>query len=295
MTDWSPESWKQKVAVQQPEYPDSAKLASTLQQLSKLPPLVTSWEIQTLKNQLADATRGTRFLLQGGDCSESFAECGSESIAAKLKILLQMSLVLTHGGKKKVIRLGRFAGQYAKPRSSPTETRNGVTLPVYRGDMINRPNFTSEDRVPDPELLLRAYERSGLTINFIRSLIDGGFADLHHPEYWEVHFARNFQRLSEYARIVQSISESLQFMEILTGNQLSDISRVDFFCSHEGLHLPYEQVSFPTGQRAGEPGIEDEVELTGMERHLGRLGRIYLDLGLGLLDPLTGDVDLSGE
>jgi 3-deoxy-7-phosphoheptulonate synthase len=252
MSDWSPESWKQKPAVQQPVYPDSAKLQTALQELSKLPPLVSSWEIQSLKNQLADATRGTRFLLQGGDCSESFAECGSESIAAKLKILLQMSLVLTYGGKKKVIRLGRFAGQYAKPRSADTEARNGVTLPVYRGDMINRPGFTAEERIPDPDLLLRAYERSGLTINFIRALIDGGFADLHHPEYWEVNFATNSQRLSEYNRIVRSISESLQFMETLTGNQLSDFSRVDFFCSHEGLHLPYEQAQ--TRQVPRRPG-----------------------------------------
>jgi len=190
---------------------------------------------------LAEATVGERFLLQGGDCSESFEDCESGVIAAKLKILLQMSLVLVHGGKKRVIRVGRFAGQYAKPRSADTETREGVTLPAYRGDMINRISFSPEDRIPDPELLLRGYERSALTINFIRALIDGGFADLHHPEYWELGFVNRSPLAAEYTRMVESIGESLRFMETLTGGTLGDSSRVDFFASHEGLHLLYEQ------------------------------------------------------
>jgi len=136
-------------------------LGATLAQLAKLPPLVTSWEIENLKQQLAEAARGERFLLQGGDCSESFDDCESAAIASKLKILLQMSLVLVQGGKKRVTRIGRFAGQYAKPRSADTETRGNLTLPTYRGDMINRPGFTREERAPNPDLLLRAYERSG--------------------------------------------------------------------------------------------------------------------------------------
>jgi 3-deoxy-7-phosphoheptulonate synthase len=152
-----------------------------------------------------------------------------------------MSLVLVQGGKKRVIRLGRFAGQYAKPRSADTETRDGVALPAYRGDMINRSGFTREDRAPNPELLLRAYERSGLTVNFIRALIEGGFADLHHPEYWELGFVANSPHAADYMRMVQSIGESLRFMETLTGSVLADINRVDFFTSHEGLHLFYEQ------------------------------------------------------
>ncbi len=252
MSDWSPSSWQTKKAAQQPVYPDPATLQSALDHLGRLPPLVTSWEVETLKSQLAEASRGERFLHQGGDCSESFTDCESAAIAAKLKILLQMSLVLTHSRKKRVIRLGRFAGQYAKPRSADMESRHGVSLPVYRGDMINKPGFTAEDRQPNPELLLRAYERSGLTINFIRALIDGGFADLHHPEYWELNFARHSPLFSEYTRIVQSISGSLRFMEALTGNLLSDISRVDFFCSHEGLSLHYEQAQ--TRQVPRRPG-----------------------------------------
>ena len=192
---------------------DAAALKQTLGELSRLPPLVTSWEIENLKHQLAGAARGELFLLQGGDCAESFEDCDSKIIAGKLKILLQMSLVLVQGAKKRVIRVGRIAGQYAKPRSGDNETRNGTTLPSYRGDMINRAGFTSKDRTPDPALLLRAYERSGLTINFIRALIEGGFADLHHPEYWELGFVANSPRAADYTRMVESIGESLRFME----------------------------------------------------------------------------------
>lgn len=238
---WTPASWQARPARQQPVYPDPEALQTALAQLRRLPPLVTSWEIENLKQQLASAARGERFLLQGGDCSESFDDCESSAIASKLKILLQMSLVLVQGGKKQVIRIGRFAGQYAKPRSADTETKDGVTLPSYRGDMINHAGFTVPDRTPDPSLLLRAYERSGLTINFIRSLIEGGFADLHHPEYWEMAFVRNSPNAAEYTRMVQSIGESLRFMETLAGCILADINRVDFFASHEGLHLLYEQ------------------------------------------------------
>ncbi len=239
--DWSPGSWQAKPAAQQPMYADAPALQRALAQLARLPPLVTSWEIDNLRRQLAEATAGRRFLLQGGDCSESFDDCESSAIANKLKILLQMSLVLVQGSRKRVIRVGRIAGQYAKPRSSDTETSGGVTLPSYRGDMINHAGFSREQRAPDPDLLLRAYERSGLTINFIRSLIEGGFADLHHPEYWELGFVANSPNGAEYTRMVEKIGESLRFMETLTGAVLADINRVDFFTSHEGLHLQYEQ------------------------------------------------------
>ena len=252
---WTPDAWQRKPAAQQPVYPDPVKLGRVLQDLSKLPPLVTSWEIEKLKEQLAAATRGERFLLQGGDCSENFSDCESSAIASKLKILLQMSLVLVQGGKKQVIRIGRFAGQYAKPRSADMETRGGVSLPAYRGDMINASGFTAEERIPNPDLLLRAYERSGLTINFIRSLIEGGFADLHHPEYWELGFVAKSPHAADYTRMVESIGDSLRFMETLTGCVLADINRVDFFTSHEGLHLPYEQAQ--TRQVPRRPGWYD--------------------------------------
>ncbi len=209
--------------------------------MSRLPPLVTSWEIEALKAQIAEAAAGRRFLLQGGDCAESFEDCEPGNIASKLKILLQMSLVLVHGTRKRVIRVGRFAGQYAKPRSEDLETRDGITLPSYRGDLINAAGFTEAQRRPDPQRMLRGYERASLTLNFIRSLIDGGFADLHHPEYWDLGFVKHSSRAVEYQQIVESIGESLRFMEALAGATVGEINRVDFFTSHDALHLPYEQ------------------------------------------------------
>ena len=238
---WMPDSWQKKPVTQLPHYPDAVSLQNALTQLARLPPLVISWEIENLKQQLAEATRGERFLLQGGDCCESFDDCESGSIAGKLKILLQMSLVLVQGAKKRVIRVGRIAGQYAKPRSAETETRGDITLPSYRGDMINRAAFTLQDRTADPSLLLRSYERSALTINFIRALIEGGFADLHHPENWEIGFVAHSPNAAEYTRMMESIGESLRFMETLAGRVAGEINRVDFFTSHEALHLYYEQ------------------------------------------------------
>ena len=241
MSDWSPSSWQGCKAEQQPNYPDLGALDEALGRLSRLPPLVTSWEVEKLKAQLADACEGRAFLLQGGDCSESFDECQSSLIASKLKILLQMSLVLVYGCKQRVVRVGRFAGQYAKPRSADTETRDDVTLPSYRGDLVNKLEFDEASRVPDPENLLRGYERASLTLNFIRGLIDGGFADLHHPEYWDLDFVAHSPLAAEYSRIVESIDESLVFMENIAGASIGEIERVDFFSSHEGLHLHYEQ------------------------------------------------------
>jgi len=241
MSDWHPTSWQNKQAAQQPSYDNEDAINKVVAQISKLPPLVTSWEIEDLKNQLAEAALGKRFLLQGGDCAECFDECDPSIIVNKLKILLQMSLILTHGSNKQVICVGRFAGQYAKPRSSDTEVRNGVSLPSYRGDMVNHIGFTKTDRIPDPELLLRGYERAALTLNFIRSLINGGFADLHHPEYWELSFIPHSPDASAYQKIVESIGKSIHFMETLTGSTIGNINRVDFFTSHEGLHLYYEQ------------------------------------------------------
>jgi len=238
---WSPTSWQKKPIAQEVIYPDCDALASVLADLAELPPLVTSWEVETLKRQLAEATRGERFLLQGGDCAESFRDCRSKSIASKLKILLMMSILLVYGTKRKVTRVGRFAGQYAKPRSAQTETQDGVTLPSYRGDLINRSDFTVEDRTPDPKLLLRGYERAALTLNFIRSLVQGGFADIHHLELWDLDFVHLADRSSDYRHIMDHVRDSVRFMETIAERSLAELNRVDFFTSHEGLHLDYEQ------------------------------------------------------
>jgi len=238
---WHPASWQGKPASQQPVYSNQAALDEAVGALSKLPPLVVSWEIEALKEQIASAQRGEQFVLQGGDCAETLEDCQSDKIAKKLKILLQMSLVLLYGMKKPVVRIGRMAGQYAKPRSADTETRDGITLPSYRGDNVNRPGFTAADREPDPQLLLRGYERAALTLNFVRALIDGGFADLHHPEYWDLDFVRHSPLKAEYQKIVDSISDALDFFEATSRAPLHETNRVNFYASHEGLHLPYEQ------------------------------------------------------
>ena len=209
--------------------------------LSRLPPIVTSWEIEALKEQIALAQRGDAFVLQGGDCAETFDECTSENIVAKLKILLQMSLVMLHGLKKPVVRVGRMAGQYAKPRSADTETRDGVSLPSFRGDLVNRSAFTPADRIPDPQLILRGYERAALTLNFVRSLIDGGFADLHHPENWDLDWVGHSKTAERYHEIVRSISDSLDFLESILGRAVHQTQRADIYAAHEGLHLSYEQ------------------------------------------------------
>jgi 3-deoxy-7-phosphoheptulonate synthase len=241
MSEWSPTSWQSRPALQQPSYSDAASLARVVEEMGRLPPLVTSWEVEQLRDELARAAAGEAFVLQGGDCAESFDDCRSDSIAAKLKILLQMSLVLVHGTRKPVIRIGRIAGQYAKPRSADTETRGEVTLPAYRGDIINRDGFTAAERAHDPALMLKAYERSALTLNFIRALTDGGFADLHHPEYWDVSFAKGSPHAEQYSHLVESIRESLDFVSAITGVESEVLRRVDVFTSHEALALAYEQ------------------------------------------------------
>ncbi|MGB9428281.1 MAG: 3-deoxy-7-phosphoheptulonate synthase class II [Gammaproteobacteria bacterium] len=248
---WQPESWQSRTAGQQPLYADAAAVARALSEIRRLPPLVTSGEVDKLRRQLAEAGRGERFVLQGGDCAESFDDCTADPIANKLKILLQMSLVLVHGLKKRVIRVGRIAGQYAKPRSADTETRDGLTLPSYRGDIINRSGFSAEERAADPTLMLRGYEHAALTLNYVRALVDGGFADLHHPEYWDLDFVRNSPLEAEYRRIVQSIVDSLNFMETISGQPLSESGSIDFFTSHEGLHLLYEQAQTSFVAEAG--------------------------------------------
>src|SRR5689334_15164223 len=240
-TPWHPAGWQAKQAQQQPKYRDKTALDHVVAALSRLPPIVVSWEIDALRERLAAAQRGQAFVLQGGDCAETYQDCESDQIAKKLKILLQMSLVLLHGLKKPIIRVGRMAGQYAKPRSLDTETRNGVTLPSYRGDLVNRPEFTAEARAADPDLLLRGYERAALTLNFARALVDGGFADLHHPEYWDLGFVKHAALKDAYQQIVNSIGDALDFFEGMSGRGVHEATIVDFYCSHEGLHLLYEQ------------------------------------------------------
>ena len=282
---WTPTGWTALPAEQQPHYRDAAQLARVVAELSRLPPVVVSWEVDALKRQIAEAQRGERFLLQGGDCAETFADCESGQIARKLKILLQMSLVLLHGLKKPVIRVGRFAGQYAKPRSADTETRDGVTLPSYRGDLVNRPGFSAAEREPDPELLLRGYERAALTLNFIRALVDGGFADLHHPEYWDLGFMHHSPWRDQYRQLVAAISDSLDFFEAISGSRVHEASRAPFYASHEALHLLYEQAQTRYIERWGRwYNLSTHLPWIGMRT--ARLGGAHVEYCRGISNPV---------
>lgn len=238
---WKPDSWTGRETLQQASYPDQDELAAVLQRLSQLPPLVTSWEILSLREQIAEAQAGERFVLQGGDCAENFDDCTSPLITNRLKVLLQMSLVLVHGLQKPVVRIGRFAGQYAKPRSSETETRGEISLPSYRGDLVNSVEFTEKARIPDPQRLIEGHACSSLTMNFVRALVDGGFADLHHPEYWNLSWVEHSPLAEEFQRLADNIGQSVRFMETISGQEPGSVKRVDFFTSHEALHLHYEQ------------------------------------------------------
>lgn len=239
--DWQPAGWRNHTALQQPVYPDAAALAAVQGELARLPPLVTSAEILALKQHIARAQDGHSFLLQGGDCAESFSDCESGLISNRLKILLQMSLVLVHGLRKPVVRVGRFAGQYAKPRSADLETKDGTTLPSYRGDFINAPEFTEAARVPDPRRMVKGHARSAMTMNFVRALIDGGFADLHHPEYWDLGWVSQSPQSAQYRKLVQSVSDAIRFMETISGEPAHNVNRTEFYTSHEALLLPYEE------------------------------------------------------
>ena len=250
---WSPSSWRGKPVAQEVVYDDQPALERALARLRDLPPLVTSWEIERLKSQLAEAGEGKRFVLQGGDCAETLADCRSDVVVAKLKILLQMSLVLIYGAKRPVVRIGRLAGQYAKPRSSPLETKDGLTLPSYFGDLVNRRDFTAEARRADPELLVTGYMHAALTLNFVRSLAAAGFADLQHPEQWDLVFAGRADLSDDlrehYTQLTRVMRGSLAFMEALGERSVTELGRVEFFTSHEGLNLHYEQAQTRTVPR----------------------------------------------
>lgn len=238
--NWTPTSWKDKPVKQLPDYPDQAELEENFEMLKSLPPLVTSWEIEALKSKLADVAVGKAFLLQGGDCAESFDATTSPKIVNMVKVLLQMSFILIHEMGAPVLRVGRIAGQYAKPRSNDFETVNGKEIHNYRGDLINGFKSESGIRTPDPARLLEGYHKAGLTLNFLRALADEGFADLHHPEQWELDFMRNNEYYKEYEDMVSSITKAVKFVEAIAPDAFSTLQKVDFYTSHEALNLYYD-------------------------------------------------------
>jgi 3-deoxy-7-phosphoheptulonate synthase len=238
---WSPDSWRGFPARQQPAYEDSYALARDLEKVRSYPPIVGPGEIEGLKARLAEAARGRAFLLQGGNCAERFIDCNAESIANQLKILLQMSVILTYGARRPVIRVGRIAGQYAKPRSNDAEEVDGVTLPTYRGDAVNAIEPDLRGRAPDPSRLLSCYFHSVATLNHIRALIESGFADLRRPYSWNLQSMQQGRNWDEYRGVVDRILDAIHFMESFGGARTEALGKADFFTSHEGLLLGYEQ------------------------------------------------------
>ncbi|MGV6820530.1 MAG: class II 3-deoxy-7-phosphoheptulonate synthase [Parvularcula sp.] len=241
---WTPESWRGRPAKHIPDdYPDAGALAAVEDELRRFPPLVFAGEARTLKDRLAAVARGEAFLLQGGDCAESFKEFHPDTIRDTFRVLLQMAVALTFGAAMPVVKVGRIAGQFGKPRSSPVEIRGEVTLPSYRGDNINGMGFTPEERVPDPTRLLKAYGQSAATLNLIRALAKGGYADLRNVHRWMLEFVSDAPQAEQYVTLADKISEAMAFIDacgITNGNSRA-MSEVEFYTSHEALLLGYEQ------------------------------------------------------
>lgn len=243
-TNWTPQSWRDKPAKQLPAYPDQGSLKAAEAQLSGMPPLVFAGEARALKRSLAKVSAGEAFLLQGGDCAESFAEFGADKIRDTYRVLLQMAVVLTFAGSLPVVKMGRMAGQYAKPRSSDDETQDGVTLPSYRGDSINGLDFTPEARIPDPQRMVQAYHQAAATLNLLRAFSHGGYADLHRVHGWNLDFAKNSPLLERYEALSAQIEQALNFMKAcgITADTSPELIRTtEFYTCHEALLLPYEE------------------------------------------------------
>lgn len=238
---WSPSSWKAYKALQQPEYENPRESSACQEILRQKPPIVTPGEVDRLLNELAEAAAGKRFLLHGGDCAERFADCRAGVLQGKLKVLLQMSMVLTYATRKSVTRIGRLAGQYAKPRSQDTELIDGEELPVYRGDLINSNEASAAMRTPNPHRMVEGYHHAAASLNYIRALIEGGFADLHYPERWDLGFIRHSRNRNTYHRIVDAITDAIRFMDTIGAVEAAErLKRISFYTSHEALLLPYE-------------------------------------------------------
>ncbi len=240
---WAPNTWRDKPAKQLPSYPDEGGLNNAEQVMAGMPPLVFAGEARRLKSQLADVSAGKAFVLQGGDCAESFAEFGANKIRDTFRVLLQMSVIMTFGGQIPVIKMGRMAGQFAKPRSDDNETKDGVTLPVYRGDIINGMDFTPESRIPDPDRMIRAYNQSAATLNLLRAFAQGGYADLAKVHSWNLDFIKDSPLGERYEKMANAIDQALAFMRAcgISGETVPAMRETDFYTCHEALLLPYEQ------------------------------------------------------
>jgi 3-deoxy-7-phosphoheptulonate synthase len=289
MTDhWSPASWRAKPAKHIPEdYPDRAELSRVEASLRKMPPLVFAGEARRLKSLLGDVAAGKAFLLQGGDCAESFKEFAADNIRDTFRLILQMAVVLTFAGGKPIVKVGRMAGQFGKPRSSPVERIGDVELPSYRGDNINGMDFTAESRIPDPQRLMQAYGQSSATLNLLRAFAGGGYADLYNIHRWTLGFVQDSPQGARYRELSEKISEALTFMAAIgvTPESHPEMARVEFFTSHEGLLLGYEEAMTRIDSTSGD-WYDTSAHLLWIGERTRQLDGAHIEYFRGIKNPI---------
>lgn len=252
--NWTPASWRSKPALQIPTYPDKDLLDTTEKTLAQMPPLVFAGEARNLQNQLANVAQGNAFLLQGGDCAESFAEFNANKIRDTFRVLLQMAVVMTYAGSMPIVKVGRMAGQFAKPRSSDTETQGDLTLPSYRGDNINALDFTPEARTPDPRRMIDSYHQAAATLNLLRAFASGGYADLNKVNKWNLSFVENSPLGERYRQLAERIDDAMRFMKAcgVSSDTVASLKETEFYTSHEALLMPYEEAMTRTDSLTGD-------------------------------------------
>ena len=287
MNNCQPDSWRAKPILQQPEYEDKTELARVEQTLSSYPPLVFAAEARELRRQLGQVCEGKGFLLQGGDCAESFSEFNAPKIRDTFKVLLQMAIVLTFAGRCPVTKVARMAGQYAKPRSSDFETINGVTLPSYRGDIINSFEFTEAARRPDPQRLVEAYHRSSATLNLLRAFAQGGLADLHEVNRWNMAFLENNPQKDKYLDLSRRIQDTLEFMDVIGINATNtpSLHETSLFTSHEALLLNYEQALTRIDTLTGKP-YDCSAHMVWIGERTRQLDHAHIEFFRGINNPI---------
>ena len=293
---WTPDSWRSKTVLQVPDYPDQIKLGEVQERLTSFPPLVFAGEARRLKNALTKAANGDAFLLQGGDCAESFREFHPNNIRDTFRVILQMAVVLTFGAACPIVKVGRLAGQFAKPRSAPTEVVEGIELPSYRGDIVNSIDFDEESRQPDPERMVRAYNQSASTLNLLRAFAQGGFADLHQVHQWNMGFVADSPLGGRYQDLANRLDEALEFMAAcgLTSESAPQISETDFFTSHEALLLPYEQAMTRVDSLTGE-WYDTSAHLLWVGDRTRQLENAHLEFLRGIANPVAAKVGPTTE
>lgn len=285
---WTPNSWRERPAKHIPEdYPDAAALADVEGRLKAFPPLVFAGEVRNLKKRLASVAAGDAFLLQGGDCAESFKEFSADNIRDTLRVLLQMAVVLTYAASKPVVKVGRLAGQFGKPRSSPVETKDGVTLPSYRGDNINGMDFTPEARIPDPERLIKAYSQSASTLNLVRAFSQGGYADLANVHSWMLGFVDRSPLGERYSEMADKISDALAFMKAcgVTSQSVPQMAQVEMYTSHEALLLGYEEAMTRVDSTSGD-WYDTSAHMLWIGHRTRQLDHAHVEFCKGIRNPI---------